>query len=83
MPDMTARERATKAIIEAHGDLAIYVERALNAHARTAAERMRERAAVACEKQRQKIIANPNDPSWTEHLAESQMAIRSLPLEEE
>jgi hypothetical protein len=29
-----------------------------------------------CEQQRTKILQNPNDPSWTEHLAEVQINIK-------
>jgi hypothetical protein len=29
-----------------------------------------------CEQQRTKILQNPNDPSWTEHLAEVQTNIK-------
>lgn len=29
-----------------------------------------------CEQQRMKILNNPNDPSWTEHLIEAQTNIR-------
>jgi len=33
-----------------------------------------------CEVQRQKILADPRDPSWTEHLAEVQSALDLLSL---
>ena len=31
-----------------------------------------------CEQQRIKILQNPNDPSWTEHLAECQTNMQQL-----
>lgn len=31
-----------------------------------------------CEQQRRKILQNPNDPSWTEHLAECQTNMQQL-----
>lgn len=37
-----------------------------------------EECADICEAQRQKILSRPDDPSWTEHLAEAQSAMRSL-----
>ena len=33
-----------------------------------------------CEQQRRKILQNPNDPSWTEHLAECQTNMQNLIL---
>lgn len=37
----------------------------------------RKRCADLCEKQRNKVLANHNDPSWTEHFAELMEAINS------
>jgi len=31
-----------------------------------------------CEQQRRKILQNPNDPSWTEHLAECQISMKQI-----
>ncbi len=42
-----------------------------------------EEAAKVCEEQRQNILKNPNDPSWTEHLAMAQINIRSLKTKEQ
>lgn len=42
-----------------------------------------ERAAELCEEQRQKILANKDDPSWTEHLADVRSRIIELIPKEE
>jgi hypothetical protein len=36
-----------------------------------------------CEQQRLKILNNPNDPSWSEHLAECQTAMQQMFLQDE
>jgi hypothetical protein len=46
--------------------------------ARAAAREAIERAAQLCEARRQKVLANPDDPSWTEHFAELKNEIRAV-----
>jgi len=40
------------------------------------AELIVQECVTICEQQRTKILQNPNDPSWTEHLAEVQTNIK-------
>jgi hypothetical protein len=40
------------------------------------AELIVQECVTICEQQRTKILQNPNDPSWTEHLAEVQINIK-------
>jgi len=40
------------------------------------AELIIQECVTICEQQRTKILQNPNDPSWTEHLAEVQTNIK-------
>ena len=61
----------------AHGEdcpLASLVAK-LDAYARQRVREALEEAEKIVEAQRQKILANPRDPSWTEHLAEVGIAI--------
>lgn len=51
---------------EHHIDLAQFVERVV------------KKCMDICEQQRRKILQNPNDPSWTEHLAECQTNMQKL-----
>lgn len=48
---------------------------------RKIAETVRHHAADVCEAERQKILRDPTDPSWTEHLAAARSDCLAIDIE--